>query len=623
MFKFSEFTNESLKEYYISFEYNGEKIEFKSTIFRKIYTDTILWLYNNGYKFDENVVGRKLYKKSEISKSYLNKGLLYQIPNEDLYMIVNVGNEQSIKYAILMLKRFGVKSNTIDTNCLKSSNDSDLDETDEVEIKNDDTQKMTFIEAAQVILKSNNNKPMTSLEIWKEANLKKLVETLGKTPWDTMNSQMILYSDNSNAKGKKKKSIFRIIEGRPYKFILLNPNSEVQSEEDFEEIPNVYCVRAGVANKDANIFLEGGFVGINYDTQGFDLSVKTKEEIIELLSSRDSSKRAIQQYIQQIELFKEIQDGDIILVPDSDGTNIGEVSSDMYLAEGEYPNRINVEWLGKIEKNSSLNIPKTVFKVNNFNTDDLKFTNDEYDNDDIETFSKRFGMPTDFKAVQAQEEKESERDFSKNPFRQSICVLGKSGKGKSTTVEKILDNYGEEMDYDFIIPTASTTNLLSQYSPVANDYIKSRLGKLIMNAYKEHDKLFTAVFDECHKSNVIEMINDELLQCISLHRNQGNRFISLDDDTAKLYKGLKPRRGNLLIPDNVGFIFLSSKPDVIISNSDFFNRVDIYVLTKQPPRDKEDISFKDIEYFTPVGNRENGSKSLEDIDRIKELNDAD
>ena len=620
MFKFSEFTNESLKEYYISFEYNGEKIEFKSTIFRKIYTDTILWLYNNGYKFDENVVGRKLYKKSEISKSYLNKGLLYQIPNEDLYMIVNVGNEQSIKYAILMLKRFGVKSNTIDTNCLKSSNDSDLDETDEVEIKNDDTQKMTFIEAAQVILKSNNNKPMTSLEIWKEANLKKLVETLGKTPWDTMNSQMILYSDNSNAKGKKKKSIFRIIEGRPYKFILLNPNSEVQSEEDFEEIPNVYCVRAGVANKDANIFLEGGFVGINYDTQGFDLSVKTKEEIIELLSSRDSSKRAIQQYIQQIELFKEIQDGDIILVPDSDGTNIGEVSSDMYLAEGEYPNRINVEWLGKIEKNSSLNIPKTVFKVNNFNTDDLKFTNTESnDVDDIETFSTRFGMPTDFKAVQAQEEK---GESVVNPFKQSICILGSSGKGKSTTVELMLEKFEKSKDseFEFIIPTSSTTGLLSQYSPKGK-YIKSRLGRMIMTAHEHPEKMVTAVFDECHKSAVIEMINDELLQCISTRRNMGRRFISVDEETEELYPGLAKHRGNLLIPNNFGFIFLSSKPDVIIQNSDFFNRVDIYVLTEQPPEgadlslnydEKENVILP--EYFTKIE-----GKSKEDEDRIKSL----
>jgi hypothetical protein len=347
-------------------------------------------------------------------------------------------------------------------------------------------------------------------------------------------------------------------------------------DEDLEEIPNVYCVRAGVANKDANIFLEGGFVGINYDTQGFDLSVKTKQEIIELLSSRDSSKRAIQQYIQQIELFKEIQDGDIILVPDSDGTNIGEVSSDMYLADGEYPNRINVEWLGKIEKNSSLNIPKTVFKVNNFNTDDLKFTNSESDDvDDIETFSTRFGIPTDFKAVQAQEEKEA-KEYVKNPFRQSICVLGESGAGKSTTLENILE--AEKHEFEFIIPSASTTGLLSQFSPSKSGYIKSRLGRMLVDAFNNPKKLYTAVFDECHKSNTIEMINDELLQAISIKRNNERRFISLDEDTSELYKGVETHRGNIIIPDNFGFIFISSKPRIIANNTDFFNRVDLVVL---------------------------------------------
>jgi hypothetical protein len=108
-----------------------------------------------------------------------------------------------------------------------------------------------------------------------------------------------------------------------------------------------------------------------------------------------------------------------------------------------------------------------------------------------------------------------------------------------------------------------------------------------MSAHNNPNKLVTAIFDECHKSAVIEMINDELLQCISTRRNAGRRFISVDEETGDLYTGLSPHRGNLLIPDNFGFIFLSSKPDVIISNSDFFNRVDIYVLTEQPSKDSD------------------------------------
>jgi hypothetical protein len=450
------------------------------------------------------------------------------------------------------------------------------------EIKDESTKKYTFVEAAQLILKKNGNKPMTCLEIWEEASAQNLVETLGKTPKATMNAQMILYSDNTTAVGKKKNSIFRIIEDKPYKFVLINPELEVQSisDEDFEETPNVYCVRAGRGNSDAKIFLDGNFVGIDYDTSGFDISKKSKEEIIQFLSSKNENKRAIQQYIQQIELFKEIQDGDIILVPDDKGTNVGEVISNIYLYDSEeYPNRINVKWLEKIEKNSSLNIPKTVFEVKNFDTETMNFIGTE--DDSIETFSTRFGIPTDFKAVQAQEEKES-KEYVKNPFRQSICVLGRSGAGKSFTIDDILDK--SEHEYEFIIPSASTTGLLSQFSPSAKDgrggYIPSRLGKLIEKAYKNNNTLYTAVFDECHKSNIIEMINDELLQAISTERNK-NRFISLDDETSDLYPSkVLDRRGNIEITDNLGFIFISSNARVISGNEDFFNRVDLVEITK-------------------------------------------
>ena len=58
-----------------------------------------------------------------------------------------------------------------------------------------------------------------------------------------------------------------------------------------------------------------------------------------------------------------------------------------------------------------------------------------------------------------------------------------------------------------------------------------------------------------------------------------------------MYKGLSDFRGNLLIPDNFGFIFLSSKPDVIISNADFFNRVDIYIMMKRPDENSIEDAF--------------------------------
>ena len=191
----------------------------------------------------------------------------------------------------------------------------------------------------------------------------------------------------------------------------------------------------------------------------------------------------------------------------------------------------------------------------------------------------KFDEFEDNSEIESDKQEEPEiTEYIENPFKQAICVLGESGAGKSHTIETILENEGHE--FEFIIPTAATTGLLAQFSPTKSGYVPSRPGKMIIDAAQNPDTLYTAVFDECHKSSTIEMINDELLQCISIHRNNGVRFISLDHDTAELYNvdGLEKRRGNIILPDNFGFIFISSKPRVISNNADFFNRVDIVIL---------------------------------------------
>lgn len=351
MIRFSEFIVEKKQNYIIDFVYKGEKAHFKSPIFRKVYTDVIYWLYENGYKFDETVVQRRLFKKSEIPQQYVGKGLLYNLPNTDLWFVVNLGNEQSIRYLKTMLQRFGV-----DISSFNFSTNEMLDDNNEDQYLSDE-----------------------------------------------------------------------------------------ELEDDLED-PNKYNFR--------------------------------------------------------LKRFKASQ------------------------AQEERP-------IGDIKK---------------------------------------------FKAIQAQEEREDFFNYSKNSFSQAICVLGESGSGKSTTIDNILDKSNN--NYQYIIPSASTTGLLSQYSP-SSGYIPSRLGNMIESAYKNPKSLYTAVFDECHKTNIIEMINDELLQAISKNRNRGVRFISLDEDTKNLYPSAKfDKRGNILIPDNLGFIFISSNARVISGNPDFFNRVDLVEITE-------------------------------------------
>jgi hypothetical protein len=440
--KFNDMLLLESKSGYFSFTYKDESYKFEGKTKKGIFVDVVEWLYKNNYNF-------KAVKVFDSVPDGHRKDHYHNIGNSNNFIDINfIKQYQGL---ILMLSDFGVEKLSI------SFGEVDSDENSKENLL---TKKYTFVEAAQLILKQNSNKPMTSHEVWSEVESQGLLETSGKTPWDSMNSSMILYSENTTAIGKKKNSIFRIIEDRPYKFTLINPNSEVQYAPD--------------------------------------------EEVI--LSPSD--------------------------------------------------------------------------------------------------FIKNTEKPV------------------KNPFKQSICILGPSGKGKSTTTELMLEQLEktEDSDFEFIIPTASTTGLLSQYSP-SGRYIKSRLGKMIMSANNNPKKLVTAVFDECHKSAVIEMINDELLQCISIRRNNGKRFISVDEETEDLYPGLEKHRGNLLIPNNFGFIFLSSKPDVIIQNSDFFNRVDIYVLTEQPPKDA-DLSLGYDEkgnvilpsYFIKIE-----GKGKDDEDKIKSL----
>lgn len=167
----------------------------------------------------------------------------------------------------------------------------------------------------------------------------------------------------------------------------------------------------------------------------------------------------------------------------------------------------------------------------------------------------------------------------------AICVLGRSGAGKTYRIEKTLDMEGHVSEV--IIPSSSTTNLLVQYTK--GEYVLSRLGRFILMANSDRSKCYTVVFDECHK--YIDMINDELLQCISTKRNAGLRFISLDPVTDELFDDLSVNRGRRIIPDNLGFIFISSKEEVIRNNSDFFNRVDIITIDK---------SDRDIEFAIEV-----------------------
>jgi hypothetical protein len=210
--------------------------------------------------------------------------------------------------------------------------------------------------------------------------------------------------------------------------------------------------------------------------------------------------------------------------------------------------------------------------------------------------------PNEVQEVPEEDNAELEpKDYVKNPFgckqedgkeTSAICILGESGAGKSFRVRKTLQNSGHK--YVIVSPTSATTNLLVQYD--RGDYVLSTLGEFIKRAVEDPNSYYTAILDEGHK--YIKMIDDELLQCLSSKRNDGVRFISFDNPIFKrLYDFLETDDdfgGVGLIPDNLGFILISSKRDAIL-NADIRNRISVINLDK---------SHQDIEFA---------------IDKLKEL----
>ncbi len=439
---------------FISFIHNDSKITINGINPTEVYTNLIDWLSINGYDFPikiHDTKTRKLYSfkeasNFEITKFHKIKNIGKYIPKSSLFLGGNV--EIKLNNMKIMLNEFGVDLSSLEHSGFTGREKKYTD--------SDDSNNHSSLEAAQLILKNNNNKPMTLNEIWEEVE-KMNISGFAK---HTLSSRIGKYTINSGHSDKSDNPIFKIVEGtRPYKYFLLNPDEIQDVEEDdldFEEGPPSSTSRI----------------------RRFDL----EDEL-----SKAQAQAEFDDEVQSFKRFRSIHDSD------------------------------------------------------------------------IDTFKRKKG---------------------ENPFKQALCILGDSGAGKSYTTEQILANEGHE--FKFIIPTASSTGLLSQFSPSENKYILSKLGIMLKEAADNPYKLYTAVFDEFHKPSTIEMINDELLQAISTKRNKF-RFVSLDSETTKLYEdsNLEIVRGNIKIPDNFGFIFISSKPKVISNNPDLFRRLDFVRLEKE------------------------------------------
>lgn len=223
----SLFISEELKmSQNVVFDFNDETFEFSSDSKKELYSKVVDWLYKSGYEFKSSNIQRQLLDKSKVDSLVDTTNMRYdkfhKVLGSDKYVITNFIKEY--QDLISMLNDFGAKGITFNKSKKTDSEHSE---------------KYTFSKAAQIILKENGNKPMTSNEIWVEISRRNMVQTSGSTPATTLNAQMLAYSDNSQIKRKFKTKLFNIVDKNPAKFILINPE-EIQDvpEEEIQDVPD-------------------------------------------------------------------------------------------------------------------------------------------------------------------------------------------------------------------------------------------------------------------------------------------------------------------------------------------------------------------------------------------------
>lgn len=575
---------EATKNYIFEFEYKGEKYKYTGGVLKSAIGPVIDWLYKNGYKFEgplHSSFSRRLVTIDDIKsdKTWSNRfrrGIFYNLKDTDKYIGIGSNILPALEFTKKSLINFGVDESTIkwsgfDTSTSEENMDSEITIKDNQrlfeEIKKSSTDIYNCLTSTSYLCNKLNN-------IDKEY-LKEYLDFLRVGPVNDLRRDVATYLVDNNItttlldeiikKHKKEKPNQLRAWLNPYKILHPFINREYKHfDEEMEEFAKEVSKSVGGVKWKINNFNGPQNQGSEqYWIAFYNKSLSSQANSLQLFISFKQGECTYGIYKHN--------GSEYLVGPETytDWENFSKFISENihYILEDNQQSDETSDYEDLEVPNRFTGIPQPFDIESELGKAQAQAQADS----DIENFSR-------FRAVQNEEEDV----YSINPFRQAICVLGRSGAGKSFTIDEVLDN--SEHEYEFIIPSASTTGLLSQFSPSAKDgrggYIPSRLGKLIEKAYKNKGRLYTAVFDECHKSNIIEMINDELLQAISTERNK-NRFISLDDETSDLYPSkVLDKRGNIQITDNLGFIFISSNARVISGNEDFFNRVDLVEITK-------------------------------------------
>lgn len=548
--------NENLTSPFISFIYKGNKIIIDGETPTKVYNYFLNWLDDNGYSFPPNVHNtktRKVYSIGELDEMNLDITKFHNInnknffiPNSSLFLSGNV--EKKLRNMSLMLKEFGVDTKTIESQGFIGKT-KDLFSKNEEDLDDEDldTHKGDIIPYEDELLEDEDDLVDDGDE--EDEKVPSFRESLLLEFWTIFRSEI-----------SKSTNLFNRRTPRPK---IYYGSSTGLSKISF------FCV---ASTRYARVEIYFNKKNPDENKELFDYFLSRKDELENNFGDKLIFERLDNRRASRIKY---------------------EVPTDVY-EQNNWPKIID------FLKTNFLKLVETFQPIINEIVSDPSIVKSRI-------------IP----ASVAISKKEKPITYVKNPFgckqengdeTSTLCILGKSGTGKTTTTEEVLESMGHECLLYIPIEGEYT---FSQYT--GKKFEMSSLGEFVMRAQNDPSICYTVIFDECHRPITISKLNTDLLQALSSRRNRGGeRFFTMDRSTKRMYItpteefpiALKEKSGKILVPDNFGIVCLSSQPAVICRNEDFLNRVDIAIFTQN------DRNIKDLNQLIKL---ESGQKNIETI----------
>ena len=389
------------------------------------------------------------------------------------------------------------------------------------------------------------------------------------------------------------------------------------------EKANVWIVRGGRGGNAVQEFLDGGYTGVGYDFNNFDLSrINTEDALRNFTAENDLSDDGIDGVAR---FLIKINIGDYVLMPNrgSKRNYFGRVTSDPYHElTGTHNNRRDVEWDQRTISQAELNLESYQPAVTSPNPDRQK----RYlqiiadlplppDGDDDPTDPETYTIKDMLEDGVFFDPHELQRIYDRFADKQNLILQGPPGVGKTFISEGLAYSLiGEEarkrVRHVQFHQSYSYEDFVQGFRPATNESddlvfrLKDGSFKTLCNEAREApDKRFVMIIDEINRGNLSRVFG-ELLSLIEKDKRG-------DDFKIRLASG-----NDFSVPENVYILGMMNLADRSLAGMDYAMRRRFAFVTLKPQFGES--VFKD--WLTNKGVPEWMVSQIND--RMSALNDA-